>query len=112
MVSLAVGELLMLSRSRRTVLVTGAILHALFSDLGRTFYLSWVTEHGGAEAMHKVHDMAGNVAMYSLYILIWVLGKFLEGRSSLHGRPDSPIGVARWAASVGIGCSTSGAWRR
>ncbi len=97
MVSLAVGELLMLSRTRRTVLVTGGILLALFSNLGRTFYLSWVTEHGGTDAMHKVHDMAGNVAMYSLYILIWVLGKILEGKVIA----PWPAGFTDWRGKVG-----------
>ncbi len=80
MVSLAVGELLLLTRTKRAVLAGTGIGLALFSNLCRTFYLCWVTEHGGSEAMHKVHDTAGNVAMYSLYVLIWLVGKFLEGK--------------------------------
>jgi exosortase len=88
MVSLAVGELLMLTRTKRAVLVSTGIGLAMFSNLCRTFYLCWVTEQGGPDAMHKVHDTAGNVAMYTLYILIWAVGKALEGKT-----------IAPWPAS-------------
>lgn len=96
MVSLAVGELLMLTRARRAVLVGTGIGLAMFSNLCRTFYLCWVTEQGGSEAMHKVHDMAGNVAMYSLYILIWLVGKWLEGKVIT----PWPAGFPEWRARV------------
>ncbi len=97
MVSLAVGELLMLSRLRRGVLAGTAIGLALLSNLCRTFYLCWVTEHQGPEAMHKAHDLAGNVAMYSLYILIWLSGKVLEGKLIA----PWPAGFPDWRAKIG-----------
>jgi exosortase len=97
MVSLAVGELLMISRARRAVLVGTGISLALLSNLCRTFYLCWVTEHQGPEAMHKAHDLAGNVAMYSLYILIWLTGKLLEGKEIA----PWPAGFSDWRAKVG-----------
>lgn len=80
MVSLAVGELLWLTRRRRIGLVAFAVLLALTSNLVRTFTLCWIMEKGGGDAMHKAHDMVGNIAMYSLYALIYGVGKLLEPR--------------------------------
>ena len=77
MVSLAIGELLWISPARRVVLVAAAIAMALISNLGRTFTLCWIMEHSGSDAMHHKHDMVGNVAMWSYYALIFLVGKLL-----------------------------------
>jgi exosortase len=77
MISLAVGELYWLSRGRRAGLVGFAILLALVSNLGRTFALCWILETRGSDAMHAAHDTVGNIAMYSLYALIWAFGWYL-----------------------------------
>jgi exosortase len=78
MVSLAVGELLMLPRLRRATLVGSAVLLALISNFGRTFTLCWIMENHGEHAMEKAHDTVGNIAMYSFYALIWLVGKLLS----------------------------------
>ncbi len=78
MVSLAVGELLMLTRLRRVGLVSLGVFLALLSNLIRTFTLCWIMDNQGDEAMHHWHDRVGNIAMYSLYALIYVGGKLLE----------------------------------
>ncbi len=97
MVSLAVGELLGLTRPRRNGLVAGAIALALISNLARTFTLCWIMEQHGDEAMHHWHDRVGNIAMYSLYALVYVGGKLLEPRD---GAPW-PDGSGSWKDRVG-----------
>lgn len=90
MVSLAVGELMWLRRIHRGILVVSAILLALFSNLARTFVLCWIVEKSGADAMHAKHDLVGNIAMYSLYALIFLLGMwFARGRAGIWPRSDA-----------------------
>ena len=79
MVSLAVGELLWLTRGRRLVLVLTAITLALLSNLIRTFALCWIMEFHGPKALHHWHDTVGNAAMWSFYALIFLIGKWLQG---------------------------------
>ncbi len=93
MVSLAVGELLLLTRKRRVSLVGIAVLLALVSNLIRTFTLCWIMEREGDEAMHKAHDLVGNIAMYSLYALIYLVGKWFEDESLT---PPVPTGLPTW----------------
>lgn len=92
MVSLAVGELLGILRSRRYALVTFALSLALLSNLARTFTLCWIMEHQGDEAMHHRHDLVGNIAMYSLYALIYLIGKLQEPK----GGAPWPDGSGSW----------------
>lgn len=90
MIALAVGELMWLSRVRRSVLAGSAIALALFSNFIRTFILCWIVEHQGGEAMHRAHDTVGNIAMYSLYILIFAFGVFLaRGVKDIWPRKDA-----------------------
>jgi exosortase len=77
MISLAIGELLMLSTARRWGLFGLAMLFALISNFIRTFTLCWIMEYHGPESMDKAHDWVGNIAMYSFYLIVWLLGKWL-----------------------------------
>ncbi len=90
MVSLAVGELMWLSRLHRGVLVAIGIGLALFSNLARTFVLCWLVEKSGPDVMHAQHDLVGNVAMYSLYGLIFGAGMwFSRGQQGIWPRQDA-----------------------
>lgn len=80
MVSLAVGELLMLTRGRRGALVGLGVVLALLSNLVRTFTLCWIMDSQGDTAMHRWHDRVGNIAMYSFYALIYLGGKLMEAK--------------------------------
>lgn len=77
MLSLAIGELLLLPTARRWGLVGLTGIFALVSNFVRTFTLCWIMEKSGPEAMDKAHDWVGNIAMYSFYGIIWLLGKWL-----------------------------------
>lgn len=82
MLSLAIGELLMLATTRRVALVLLTTVFALISNFVRTFALCWIMEKEGPEAMERAHDWIGNAAMYSFYAVIWLLGKWLAGKST------------------------------
>lgn len=82
MLSLAIGELLLLSTARRMVLVTLTMVFALVSNFIRTFTLCWIMEKDGPGAMEKAHDWVGNIAMYSFYVVIWLLGKWIAAGST------------------------------
>jgi len=97
MISLAVGELLWLSPGRRLGLVIVSVFMALLSNLGRTFTLCWIMEHDGPEAMHRSHDLVGNIAMWSYYGLIFLLGKVL-GRGVEEPWPRTDAGS--WAERI------------
>ncbi len=94
MVCLAVGELAMLSVARRWVLVVLTVLLASSSNMARTFTLCWIMEKSGEAAMHHRHDLVGNIAMYSLYAVIWLIAQFLARRGSQDIWPDPGQGLA------------------
>ncbi len=98
MVSLAVGELLWLSRISRVALVVIGVLLALVSNLARTFALCWIMEHSGAVAMHGSHDLVGNLAMWSYYALIFISGKVLA-RGIVDPWPRADVGS--WSERIG-----------
>jgi exosortase len=98
MIALAVGELLWISRVRRAVLVALAVFLALVSNFGRTLALCWIVEKNGSEAMHAAHDTAGNIAMYSLYGLIFIAGLWLaRGTKDIWPRKDA----GTWRERIG-----------
>ena len=78
MVGLAIGELQMLTAPRRVGLLVVGVALALVSNLGRTLTLCWIMQEKGDKAMHEAHDMVGNIAMYSLLGLIYLIGRYLE----------------------------------
>ena len=82
MVSMAVAELFMLSTRRRWILVGGGVFLALADNFIRTFVLCMIVEKSGETGLHKAHDTVGLIAMYTLYILIWVGGKILARGST------------------------------
>ena len=77
MVSMAVAELFLLPFKRRWVLAGFGIFLALADNFIRTFTLCMIVEKSGEAGLHKAHDTVGLIAMYTLYILIWVAGKIL-----------------------------------
>ena len=90
MVSLAIGELQLLGTRRRIGLLGVSILLALATNLGRTFTLCWIMEKHGDKAMHSAHDPVGNVAMYSLLGMIYIIGRLLT-RDDGSGFQSEPL---------------------
>jgi len=98
MVSLAIGELQLLTSARRAGLLGVSVLLALATNLGRTFTLCWIMEKHGDKAMHSAHDPVGNVAMYSLLGLIYLAGRLLTRDDADHPLPVAPMS---WSARMG-----------
>lgn len=98
MIALAVGELFWIPRLRRAALVAFAILMALASNFARTLTLAWIVERQGNDAMHAAHDRVGNIAMYTLYGLIFVAGIVMaRGVKDIWPRRD----VGSWRERIG-----------
>jgi exosortase len=77
MFGLAMGEWFLLRPARRFILLGGAIVLALATNLIRTLALSLQAEWRGVGSLERVHDLIGNVMITALIVGIWIAGKFL-----------------------------------
>ena len=105
MIALFFGEWFRFSWSRRLVLLGCGVGSALSGNFSRVLFLS--LQAGGAEAVHRVHDVAGWVALGgSLLLTAWVAFRWAGYRFPSYApqsrRPDmayrSPAGA--WLAVV------------
>jgi exosortase len=131
MFGLAMGEWFLLKPARRVLLLFIAVALALASNLGRTLALSLQAEWHGIDSLGRVHDLIGNIAITTLIVAIWLIGKLLALRSVAGstlspGRiwetlrrftrrimvPDAPLFRAlAMGLAVGIVCARGGyAW--
>lgn len=92
MFGLAMGEWFLLRPRRRIFLVGIAIVLALATNLARTLTLALQAEWHGANTVDRVHDLAGNIAITTLVLAIWVIGKVLSRRTD---EPLFSLSVAR-----------------
>ncbi len=81
MFGLAMGEWFLLRPGRRILLVFIAVLLALGTNLARTLTLALQAEWHGANTVDRVHDLAGNIAITTLVLAIWIAGKVLSNRT-------------------------------
>ncbi len=85
MLSLVLGEFYLLSAWRRVALVAiGAVL-AFLCNIARTFFLAWVAQRDGIEAIDRWHDSAGWVVLLSCLAGLWGVCLWMESR----GAPSS-----------------------
>jgi len=80
MFGLAMGEWFLLRPLRRIVLLFLAIALALCTNLIRTLALSLHAERHGLEAVEKIHDLTGTLAVIVLVIAIWICALALRSR--------------------------------
>src|SRR5436305_12633331 len=66
------GEWFLLHPLRRSLLLFLAIALALCTNLIRTLALSLHAERHGLEAVEKIHDLTGTLAVIVLVIAIWI----------------------------------------
>lgn len=85
MFGLAMGEWFLLRPGRRILLLCVAIALALVTNLARTLTLALQAEWHGANTVHEVHDLVGNIVITTLVLAIWVVGRVLsrQGDESL-----------------------------
>jgi exosortase len=72
MFGLAMGEWFLLRPLRRIALLLVAIVLALCTNLIRTLLLSLQAEWHGLDAVEKIHDLTGTLAVTVLVIAIWI----------------------------------------
>jgi exosortase len=80
MFGLAMGEWFLLRPLRRIALLLLAIVLALCTNLIRTLVLSLQAEWHGLDAVEKIHDLTGTLAVTVLVIAIWVSALALRSR--------------------------------
>ncbi len=88
MMTLFFGALHQLSLGRRLALLAGGLLLALFCNLGRTFFLSWIAFREGISAIDRWHDPAGVAILVSCFLGIWGLAEFLKKQQREKGKTD------------------------
>jgi len=80
MFGLAMGEWFLLRPLRRIALLLLAIVLALCTNLIRTLALSLQAEWHGLDAVEKIHDLTGTLAVTVLVIAIWISALALRSR--------------------------------
>jgi len=78
MFGLAMGEWFLLRPLRRIALLLIAIALALCTNLIRTLVLSLQAEWNGLEAVEKIHDLTGTLAVTTLVVAIWICARALR----------------------------------
>jgi len=80
MFGLAMGEWFLLSPLRRIALLLIAMVLALCTNLIRTLALSLQAEWHGLDAVEKIHDLTGTLAVTALVVAIWICARALRSR--------------------------------
>ena len=89
MASLFLGELFRLSAIRRSFLLVGGLGLAFLCNLGRSFYLVWISAHEGPAAALKVHDTVGITILVVSLLGLAVLCALLRPRGEVEEKTDS-----------------------
>src|SRR5438132_6899298 len=105
MFGLAIGEWFLLRPLRRIALLFVAIALAFATNLIRTLALSLQAEWHGLDAVEKIHDLTGTVAVIVLVIAIWICALALRSpRAKAHFGLEN-LGTRLRAIDVGIPAS-------
>ena len=80
MFGLAMGEWFLLRPLRRIALLFLAIALAFATNLIRTVALSLQAEWHGLDAVEKIHDLTGTLAVTALVVAIWICARALRLR--------------------------------
>jgi exosortase len=71
MISLFLGEWFCFNATRRIALLFLGMAIAYFCNLGRAFWLVWLSAQHGAEAIAHWHDFAGLLVLAVTLVLLW-----------------------------------------
>src|SRR5438045_1973393 len=85
MFGLAMGEWFLLGALRRIALLLIAMVLALCTNLIRTLALSLQAEWHGLDAVEKIHDLTGTLAVTALVVAIWICARALRSRHQASG---------------------------
>jgi len=92
MISLFLGELYRFTVRRRGILLAAAVGFALLCNLGRTFFLVWLSAARGIHEMTKWHDAAGLTVLVVCVGGLWEMAHLFRSRDA--ARPTPGEGVA------------------
>jgi exosortase len=110
MAALFLGELYLLTRPRRVLLIVGGVVAAFCFNVLRTFILTWQASSFGLTALEKWHDPAGIMIFLACFACLWAMAAWLRtakdhGLFDFDSRPamlHAPCSVPRcYLATVG-----------
>jgi exosortase len=87
MVSLFLGEFYSFTLVRRIILVVAGALLAFVCNLGRTFFLVYVAEQQGTQAIKSWHDPAGLTILMACLFGLWGVSMLLGGAKPIAAAP-------------------------
>jgi exosortase len=94
MAALFLGELYLLTRSRRALLLIGGVVAAFCFNVLRTFILTWRASSSGLAALESWHDPAGLTIFVASFFCLWAMALWLRTNRE-HGifdfAPRSPM---------------------
>jgi exosortase len=97
MASIFLGELFRFSVFRRLLLVGGGLLLAFACNLGRSFYLVWVSVHEGPASALKMHDTVGLSVLLVSLVGLGVLCALLRSSDGVDPAIDADAhAAAEW----------------
>jgi exosortase len=83
MVALFLGEFYSFSVVRRLILVIAGIVLAFGCNLARTFFLVYIAEQQGTQAIKAWHDPAGLTILMACLFGLWAVSMFMGGGSKV-----------------------------
>jgi len=76
------GELYLLSRPRRVLLVVGGLVAAFCFNVLRTLLLTWQAATSGLAALHKWHDPAGVTIFVASFFCLWAMAGLMRAKKA------------------------------
>lgn len=81
MISLFLGELYRFKPMERLILLLSGVFTAFGLNVVRTFFLVWISNKDGLEALDKWHDSAGMTILVISFVLLWGLAAWVKSPS-------------------------------
>jgi exosortase/archaeosortase family protein len=94
------GEWFLLSGARRVLLLGGAIVFALATNLTRTLLLSLHADRHGVGSVESVHDLIGTIMISTLIGVIWLSAKLLSRKRPRIGLGDIILAARRFGVTA------------
>ncbi len=113
MIGLFLGELYRFTLRRRAFLLGAALGFALLCNLGRTFFLVWISATRGIQEMLGWHDAAGLTVLVFCVAGLWQMARLFRKNGPRDARETSatPLGPATAESGAGRALATRMAGR-
>jgi exosortase/archaeosortase family protein len=91
MAALFLGELYLLRRRTRLLLVAGGLALAFGFNVVRTLILAWQANAHGLSALEKWHDPAGFTITIACFLVLWAVAVWIKNRTTGAAPPTSDL---------------------